>query len=143
MILKNYFFRLGVADQQPNIGVYWYFFMEMFEHFRTFFIYSYQINVTLLYFVPLSIKFRKDPVLLATCFVTIIAIFKSYPSIGDFGFTLALLPCWKHMYNCKFDQWQSEPLCDVRYSCVGAFLSGTTFSVVEMFHYILFILMGP
>lgn len=97
---QTYGFVLQVTDQQPNIGIYWYFFMEMFEHFKELFIYSYQINVTILYFVPLTIKFRKDPVLLAICFIMLISIFKSYPSIGDFGFTLALLPVLKHMYNC-------------------------------------------
>ncbi|XP_022914946.2 phosphatidylinositol glycan anchor biosynthesis class U protein-like [Onthophagus taurus] len=97
---KSYGFILGVTDQQPNIGVYWYFFMEMFEHFRQLFLYSYQINVSLLYCVPLTIKFRKDPVLLAFTFITLTAIFKSYPGIGDFAFTLAVLPCWKYMYNC-------------------------------------------
>lgn len=96
-----FIFSLGVTDQQPNIGVYWYFFMEMFEHFRQLFLYSYQINVSLLYCVPLTIKFRKDPVLLAFTFITLTAIFKSYPGIGDFAFTLAVLPCWKYMYNCK------------------------------------------
>lgn len=99
-IADTFGFILQVNDQQPNVGVFWYFFMEMFEHFRLLFIFSYQINVTILYFIPLTIKFRKDPVLLATCFVTLTAIFKSYPSLGDFAFSLALLPCWKHLYNC-------------------------------------------
>lgn len=92
---------LQVNDQQPNVGVFWYFFMEMFEHFRLLFLWSYQMNVTILYLVPLSIKFRKDPSLLAACFISVITIFKSYPSIGDFALTLALLPSWKHLYNCN------------------------------------------
>lgn len=96
----TYGFILNVPDQQPNIGVFWYFFMEMFEHFRRLFIYSYQINVTILYFVPLTIKFRNDPLLLATCFVTIIALFKSYPCVGDFAFILSLYPIWSYLHYC-------------------------------------------
>ncbi|KAK9738027.1 hypothetical protein QE152_g10217 [Popillia japonica] len=99
-IPQTYGFILQVSDQQPNIGIYWYFFMEMFEHFKELFICSYQINVTILYFIPLTIKFRKDPVLLGICFIMLTGIFKSYPSIGDFGFSLALLPVMKYMYNC-------------------------------------------
>lgn len=97
---QTYGFILKVPDQQPNVGVFWYFFMEMFEHFRLLFLFSYQMNVTVLYFLPLTFKFREDPPLLAACFVTLIAIFKSYPSIGDFALSLALLPCWKHLYSC-------------------------------------------
>lgn len=99
-IHHTYGFVWNVRDQQPNVGVYWYFFMEMFEHFRLLFIYSYQMNVTILYLVPLSIKFRKDPILLAYCFAFLVAVFKSYPSIGDFAFTLAMLPTWSYLHNC-------------------------------------------
>jgi len=95
----TYGFILTVPDLRPNTGLFWYFFIEMFEHFRSLFIYSFQINVTLLYFIPLSIRFRNDPMLLATSLLSLTATFKSYPCLGDVGFVLALLPCWKHLFN--------------------------------------------
>lgn len=94
-------FILAVPDLRPNIGLYWYFFTEMFEHFKWLFIASFQINVGLLYVVPLALRLRKDPMLLAFAYLAIITIFKSYPSIGDVGFYMALLPLWQHLFQRK------------------------------------------
>lgn len=95
-------FILTVPDLRPNIGLYWYFFTEMFEHFRWLFIASFQINVGLLYIIPLASRLRHDPMLLAFSYLAIAAIFKSYPCIGDVGFYMSLLPLWKHLFQCKF-----------------------------------------
>lgn len=92
-------FILTVPDLRPNIGLYWYFFTEMFEHFRWLFIASFQINVGLLYIVPLALRLRRDPMLLAFSYLAIGAIFKSYPCLGDVGFYMALLPLWKHLFQ--------------------------------------------
>ncbi|XP_008549393.1 phosphatidylinositol glycan anchor biosynthesis class U protein [Microplitis demolitor] len=92
-------FILMVPDLRPNIGLYWYFFTEMFEHFRGLFIASFQINVGLLYVVPLALRLRNDPMLLSFAYLAIIAIFKSYPSLGDVGFYMALLPMWQHLFR--------------------------------------------
>ncbi|XP_016979671.1 phosphatidylinositol glycan anchor biosynthesis class U protein [Drosophila rhopaloa] len=86
-------------DLQPNIGLFWYFFTEMFEHFRTMFLITFQLNATVLYLVPLSIKLRKEPLLLATVLVALMAVFRAYPSLGDVGFYLALLPLWKRCWK--------------------------------------------
>ncbi|KAF5285711.1 hypothetical protein FQA39_LY16517 [Lamprigera yunnana] len=96
---STYGFIMSVPDLRPNIGLFWYFFIEMFEHFRSLFIYSFQINVTILYLIPLSIRFRKDPMLLATSLLSLIAIFKSYPCVGDIGFVFSLYPCWKYLFS--------------------------------------------
>ena len=95
-------FILLVPDLRPNIGLYWYFFTEMFEHFRSLFIASFQINVSLLFIVPLALRLRKDPLLLAFSYLAIDAIFKSYPCIGDVGFYLSLLPLWRHLFRRKY-----------------------------------------
>ncbi|XP_034187185.1 phosphatidylinositol glycan anchor biosynthesis class U [Osmia lignaria lignaria] len=92
-------FILTVPDLRPNIGLYWYFFTEMFEHFRWLFIASFQINVSLLYIVPLALRLRHDPMLLAFSYLAIAAIFKPYPCIGDVGFYMSLLPLWKHLFQ--------------------------------------------
>uniref|UniRef100_A0A8C8BV95 Phosphatidylinositol glycan anchor biosynthesis class U protein n=1 Tax=Oncorhynchus tshawytscha TaxID=74940 RepID=A0A8C8BV95_ONCTS len=54
-----YGFILSVPDLTPNIGLFWYFFAEMFEHFRLFFICVFQINV-FFYTIPLSIKLNLE-----------------------------------------------------------------------------------
>ncbi|KAM7354719.1 phosphatidylinositol glycan anchor biosynthesis class U [Cochliomyia hominivorax] len=86
-------------DLQPNIGLFWYFFTEMFDHFRTMFLVTFQMNATVLYLVPLSLKLRKEPVLLATILIGLMTIFRAYPCIGDVAFYLALLPLWKRSWK--------------------------------------------
>ncbi|EDW78127.1 uncharacterized protein Dwil_GK24175 [Drosophila willistoni] len=86
-------------DLQPNIGLFWYFFTEMFEHFRAMFLITFQLNATVLYLVPLSIKLRKEPLLLATVLVALMSVFRAYPSLGDVGFYLALMPMWKRCWK--------------------------------------------
>lgn len=95
-------FILTVPDLRPNIGIYWYFFTEMFEHFKWLFIVSFQLNVSIVYVTPLALRFRQDPMLLSFAYLAIIAIFKSYPCIGDVGFYMSLLPMWKHLFGSKF-----------------------------------------
>lgn len=95
-----FYFRLNVRDLKPNIGLFWYFFTEMFEHFRALFVCAFQLNASVLYVVPLSIRLRRDPLLLATSLLALTAVFKSYPSIGDVGFYLSLLPIHRHLFFC-------------------------------------------
>jgi phosphatidylinositol glycan class U len=92
---------LNVPDLRPNVGLFWYFFTEMFENFRLLFTCAFQINATLLYLVPLTFRLHGEPMLLAASLTALTAIFKSYPSLGDVGFYLALLPMWKHLFNCE------------------------------------------
>lgn len=91
-------FILNVNDLTPNIGLFWYFFTEMFEHFRALFIASLQINATILYLVPLALHLKDEPVFLSLIITALTAVFKSYPSLGDVGFYMALLPMWKHLF---------------------------------------------
>uniref|UniRef100_A0A4W5K7P5 Phosphatidylinositol glycan anchor biosynthesis, class U n=1 Tax=Hucho hucho TaxID=62062 RepID=A0A4W5K7P5_9TELE len=82
----------------PNIGLFWYFFAEMFEHFRLFFICVFQINV---FFdtIPLSIKLKEHPVFLIFMQIAVISIFKSYPTVGNIALYMAFLPAWNHLYR--------------------------------------------
>ncbi|XP_028854555.1 phosphatidylinositol glycan anchor biosynthesis class U protein [Denticeps clupeoides] len=93
-----YGFILSVPDLTPNIGLFWYFFAEMFEHFRLFFICVFQINV-FFYTIPLSIKLKDHPVFLMFMQIAIISIFKSYPTVGDIALYMAFLPVWSHLYR--------------------------------------------
>ncbi|XP_075022313.1 GPI-anchor transamidase component PIGU isoform X2 [Calonectris borealis] len=65
-----YGFILSVPDLTPNIGLFWYFFAEMFEHFSLFFVCVFQINV-FFYTIPLAIKLNPPehlhPVMCAHC----------------------------------------------------------------------------
>ena len=92
-----YGFILTVPELTPNMGIFWYFFTEMFDHFRVFFIWTFQLNLVL-YIAPLAIKFPNRPLLLSTILIGLIAVFKSYPAVGDVGFFLSLLPLFSHLF---------------------------------------------
>ncbi|XP_063311792.1 phosphatidylinositol glycan anchor biosynthesis class U protein [Pelobates fuscus] len=91
-----YGFILSVPDLTPNIGLFWYFFAEMFEHFSLFFVCVFQINV-FFYTVPLTIKLKEHPFFLLFIQLAIISIFKSYPTVGDVALYMAFLPVWSHL----------------------------------------------
>jgi phosphatidylinositol glycan class U len=121
------------------MGLFWYLFLEMFDHFREFFILVFQLNA-FFYVIPLSSLlrylqlqrwysyeipvtfncdfanilllinctnfafsiFRNDAVFLFYTLSSVIAIFKSYPTFGDFSIPFALLISWSHLYPCTF-----------------------------------------
>ncbi|XP_051489478.1 phosphatidylinositol glycan anchor biosynthesis class U protein isoform X1 [Apus apus] len=93
-----YGFILSVPDLTPNIGLFWYFFAEMFEHFSLFFICVFQINV-FFYTIPLAIKLKEHPMFFMFVQIAIISIFKSYPTVGDVALYMAFLPVWSHLYR--------------------------------------------
>lgn len=93
-----YGFILSVPDHMPNLGLFWYFFMLVFEHFRQFFLWIFQINV-FIYSVPLAIRLRNHPTFLLYALCFLISIFKSFPTVGDVALPLALLPLWSHLFK--------------------------------------------
>ncbi|XP_070189979.1 phosphatidylinositol glycan anchor biosynthesis class U protein-like [Littorina saxatilis] len=95
---STYGFILGVPDLTPNVGVFWYFFTEMFEHFRIFFVCVFQIN-TFIYSIPLAIKLRERPLFQLYVAMFLVSIFKSYPSYADTALYLSLLPLWRHVFG--------------------------------------------
>lgn len=88
---------LTVPDLTPNVGLFWYFFTEMFDQFRVLFLWTFQINV-FIYALPLAIRFKHEPMLLLYVQLFLVAVFKSYPSIGDYAIPLAFLPVWRHNF---------------------------------------------
>ena len=50
-------FILAVPELTPNMGLFWYFFTEMFEHFRIFFVSTFQINC-FIYVYPLAARLK-------------------------------------------------------------------------------------
>ena len=97
-IESTFGFILHVNDLTPNIGLFWYFFTEMFDHFRALFISALQINATVLYLIPLTLHLKDEPFFLAFTLTALTTVFKSYPCLGDVGFYFSLLPIWKHLF---------------------------------------------
>ncbi|KAJ3218652.1 hypothetical protein HDU67_004705 [Dinochytrium kinnereticum] len=55
-IPSTYGVILFVPDLTPNIGIYWYFFIEMFDQFRVFFLIVFQILAGV-FMIPLALRF--------------------------------------------------------------------------------------
>lgn len=90
-------FIIHCRDLTPNIGLFWYFFTEMFDHFRQLFLYTFQLNTTILYLFPLSFTFKECPEFLLTILLALTTIFASYPCIGAIAFYMSLIPMWKRV----------------------------------------------
>lgn len=94
---STYGFIIHCRDLTPNIGLFFYFFMEMFDHFRELFLYTFQLNTTILYLFPLTFTFKECPEFLLTVLLSLITIFRSYPCIGDVAFYMSLIPLWRRV----------------------------------------------
>lgn len=81
---------LLLPDLTPNVGLWWYFFIEMFDSFRSFFLCVFQLHL-LIYVAPLCIRLKRNPLAICTTLLGIISIFKSYPSVADLGLYLGML----------------------------------------------------
>ncbi|XP_031275130.1 phosphatidylinositol glycan anchor biosynthesis class U protein-like isoform X1 [Pistacia vera] len=90
MFKSTYGFILTVEDLSPNMGVLWYFFAEVFEFFRNFFLIVFHVNI-LFMVLPLAIRLNHRPCFLAFVYIAISSMLKSYPSVGDSALYLGLL----------------------------------------------------
>lgn len=96
-ISSTYGVQLLLPDLTPNVGLWWYFFIEMFDSFRSFFIGVFWLHLSS-YVVGLTIRLRAQPLFVITTLLGIFAIFKPYPSISDTSLFLALVPLYRHVF---------------------------------------------
>ncbi|KAF7165489.1 hypothetical protein CNMCM5623_009611 [Aspergillus felis] len=96
-ISATYGFQLLVPDLTPNIGLWWYFFIEIFDSFREFFLGVFWLHLTG-YVGGLTVRLRKQPLFVLTSLMGIFAVFKPYPSISDASLYFALLPLYRHLF---------------------------------------------
>jgi len=94
---STYGVQLTLSDLTPNIGLWWYFFTEMFDSFRSFFLAVFWLHLSS-YVGGLSIRIRRQPLVVLTLLAGITAIFKPYPSTSDASLFFALLPLYRHVF---------------------------------------------
>ncbi|KAG5999956.1 hypothetical protein E4U43_001758 [Claviceps pusilla] len=94
---RTYGIQLTLSDLTPNVGLWWYFFIEMFDSFRAFFLAVFWLHLTA-YVGGLSIRIRTQPLAVLTILLGIFSIFKPYPSISDTSLFLAMLPLYWHVF---------------------------------------------
>jgi len=85
---------LSVQDLTPNVGLFWYIFIEVFDRYRAMFLIAFHAHL-LFYPVPLHLRVGCHgpigPWLQCAAAVGIITIFKPYPTAGDYGLMLSML----------------------------------------------------
>ena len=120
-IASTYGNQLLVGDLTPNVGLWWYFFIEMFDSFREFFLGVFWLHLAS-YVVGLCVRLRRQPLFVTTTMLGIIAIFKPYPSVSDTSLYLALLPLYQHVFpresHCSF---VASPMTDMTSHAIQLF----------------------
>ncbi|CUS22789.1 LAQU0S07e00122g1_1 [Lachancea quebecensis] len=82
----------------PNLGLWWYFFVELFEMFIPFFKAVFNLFVVSC-IIPFSLRFHKQPFyafILCLCWITLT---KSYPTLGEGGFLLSFVPFFRPLFG--------------------------------------------
>ncbi len=93
----TYGVRLLLPDLTPNVGLWWYFFIEMFDSFREFFLGVFWLHAAS-YMPGLTIRLHKQPLFVACTLTGVFAIFTPYPSIADAALYLSLVPMFRHLF---------------------------------------------
>ncbi|EGO00346.1 hypothetical protein SERLA73DRAFT_52780 [Serpula lacrymans var. lacrymans S7.3] len=96
-IPKTWGVSLGLPDLTPNPGLWWYFFTEMFDHFRPFFLMVFSVHL-IIYIFPICIKFQHDPLYAAFLLTGVLGTFKAYLTLSDPGLFLSMMPLFPEIY---------------------------------------------
>ncbi|KAK4227564.1 phosphatidylinositol glycan anchor biosynthesis class U protein [Podospora fimiseda] len=96
-LTSTYGVQLTLSDLTPNVGLWWYFFIEMFDSFRSFFLGVFWLHLSC-YVGGLTVRIRQQPLVVLTLLLGIFGIFKPYPSISDTSLFLALVPLYRHVF---------------------------------------------
>jgi phosphatidylinositol glycan class U len=96
-LTSTYGVQLTLSDLTPNVGLWWYFFIEMFDSFRSFFLAVFWLHLSS-YVGGLCVRIRTQPLVVLTLLLGIFAIFKPYPSIADVSLFLAMVPLYRHVF---------------------------------------------
>lgn len=92
--------QITLTDLTPNIGLWWYFFIEIFDSFRSFFIGVFWIHL-MGYVGAMTLRLPQQPLFVIISLTGLIAIFKPYPSTSDVALYFGLLPLYQHIMPCK------------------------------------------
>lgn len=100
-VANNIISKLLFKEQYPNIGLWWYFFIEIFQEYRDFFKFIFNCYC-FIFVVPIFIRFKKYPLQAFVILLTWITLFKPYPSFGELGFILTCFVYWFDLSIIKY-----------------------------------------
>jgi hypothetical protein len=97
--VRVYKLPLLLEDYTPNIGLWWYFFTEMFAAFRPFFLFVFH-SFAVIFAMPVAIRFSSRPLFVAWVQLFISCMFNPYMNVGDMVPWMALLPLLQQQLQC-------------------------------------------
>jgi GPI-anchor transamidase subunit U len=77
----HYLHIILLPSLTPNVGLWWYFFTEMFDSFRSFFLGVFWLHM-FAYMPALSIRLRAQPLFVACALLGVVSIYAPYPAVG-------------------------------------------------------------
>lgn len=95
---STYLFSLKINDLTPNIGMFWYFFTEVFEQFASFFTWIVQINA-FIHVIPLTVTLRDSPLFAFYATYLTSTIFQPYPSLSNMALLFSLTFQWSNLFQ--------------------------------------------
>lgn len=108
-----YLTPLTLPDLTPNPGLWWYFFIEMFDAFRSFFLGVFWLHM-LSYSVPFCLRFRRQPLAAVVLMMGVVAVFEPYACAGDAGAWVSCLCLLGHVFECM-SPTPNYSICFVRW----------------------------
>ena len=100
--------RLLLPDLTPNVGLWWYFFIEMFDSFRSFFLGVFWLHMAA-YSPGLTLRLHRQPLAVIVLLCGIFAIFQPYANVGDVGVWMAMLTLYGHLSDREFPSGHFSP----------------------------------
>lgn len=94
----TYWVILTFSKLRPNLGLWWYFFIEMFEFFIPFFKSVFNL-FAMSFIIPFTLRFSHQSMYAFILCVGWITLTKSYPTLGDGGFFLGFVPFFKPLFG--------------------------------------------
>lgn len=97
-VTSTYWAMITFSKMTPNLGLWWYFFIEMFEFFIPFF--KSVFNIFVVSFIPpFTIRFYEQPIYAFILCLGWLTLTKGYPTLGDGGFFLSFVPFFKPLFG--------------------------------------------
>jgi hypothetical protein len=103
-------------DLAPNLGLWWYFFAEIFDHFRSFFLFVFNIQPLLL-LLPISLRLARRPVVLtiiATFLITLFKVRSAYHLVANrmtkTDSPTAAWLTWRSAHLCFRSHWKRSAI---------------------------------
>lgn len=90
VLAKTYGHVHGFVDMSPNMGLSWYFFIQVFDRFRRYFVAMFNL-LQFIFIAPLAIRLHNYPIVLTTAFFLLGTLFKPVQTLHDAALGLVLV----------------------------------------------------